>query len=57
MYTMVKKVTEIYSRYGENVGKRFFFGGNFPLNGGKAVKKKSCVVYGKSTYMARVCAR
>jgi len=45
-YTMVKKVTEIYGGFRENRGKIFFFGGNFPLNGGKAVEKKVVMYMG-----------
>ena len=39
------KSSEKYSRFREYRGKRFFFEGNFPLNGAKAVEKKSCVVW------------
>jgi len=40
MYTTVKKVSENYCDFRENRGKRFFFGGNFPLNVGKLSKRK-----------------
>ena len=50
VYDGEKKVQKKYSCFRENRGKTFFFGGNFTLNGWKAVKKKSSVVYGsKST--------
>jgi len=71
-YTMAKKRSEKIQSFPRNRGKRFFFGGNFPLNGGKAVKKKGFVVYGnkstachwlkndnfrrKFSYVSRFCA-
>ena len=45
----LKIVQKKYSRFRENKGKRFFFGVNFLLNGGKADKKKSSVVYGSES--------
>jgi len=44
-YTMVKKVSEIFRSFRENKGKRFFFGGNFPLNGGNCRIEKLCRIW------------
>ena len=50
---MLKKISKIYSRFRENRGKRFFFGGNFPFNGGKLSTRKIVSYMGARVLRAR----